>query len=221
MNVNEMTNEEIGRQLLDWWYGHIPCREVADARAALGKFARELLAPPLRQDVPSVEKIGEKMRQAIVDARHSKADYVHCARVAHRTMLELQKPATEARTMIQGMTVDEISEVIRLSDEWQRGDISVYRASALVTHRLANTPAVEAKVRQHTSDCAVHNMPAYPAGPCDCGAVVAPQKMLINVMTKPQILDAISQYAKHPSIAADIPPRQHPGGCAGPGCGGD
>jgi hypothetical protein len=21
----------------------------------------------------------------------------------------------------------------------------------------------------HTSDCAVHNMPAYPAGPCDCG----------------------------------------------------
>ena len=23
---------------------------------------------------------------------------------------------------------------------------------------------------QHASDCAVHNMPAYPAGPCDCGA---------------------------------------------------
>ena len=22
----------------------------------------------------------------------------------------------------------------------------------------------------HASDCAVHNMPAYPNGPCDCGA---------------------------------------------------
>lgn len=22
----------------------------------------------------------------------------------------------------------------------------------------------------HASDCAVHNEPAYPAGPCDCGA---------------------------------------------------
>lgn len=24
---------------------------------------------------------------------------------------------------------------------------------------------------EHWSDCAVHNMPAYPNGPCDCGAV--------------------------------------------------
>lgn len=23
---------------------------------------------------------------------------------------------------------------------------------------------------KHASDCAVHNMPAMPAGPCDCGA---------------------------------------------------
>ena len=23
---------------------------------------------------------------------------------------------------------------------------------------------------EHTSDCAVHNEPAFPAGPCDCGA---------------------------------------------------
>lgn len=25
---------------------------------------------------------------------------------------------------------------------------------------------------EHTSDCAVHNEPAYPAGPCDCGALM-------------------------------------------------
>ncbi len=24
---------------------------------------------------------------------------------------------------------------------------------------------------RHASDCAVHNMPAYPNGPCDCGAI--------------------------------------------------
>jgi hypothetical protein len=28
----------------------------------------------------------------------------------------------------------------------------------------------------HASDCAVHNMPAYPNIPCDCGALAAPQK---------------------------------------------
>lgn len=27
---------------------------------------------------------------------------------------------------------------------------------------------------QHASDCAVHNMPAYPNGPCDCGAIEHP-----------------------------------------------
>jgi len=28
----------------------------------------------------------------------------------------------------------------------------------------------ECKVTPHASDCAVHNEPALPAGPCDCGA---------------------------------------------------
>lgn len=26
----------------------------------------------------------------------------------------------------------------------------------------------------HASDCAIHNEPAYPAGPCDCGADLSP-----------------------------------------------
>lgn len=26
------------------------------------------------------------------------------------------------------------------------------------------------KAKRHWSDCAVHNAPAYPVGPCDCGA---------------------------------------------------
>lgn len=28
----------------------------------------------------------------------------------------------------------------------------------------------------HASDCAVHNEPAYPNGPCDCGAVIPSQR---------------------------------------------
>jgi hypothetical protein len=42
----------------------------------------------------------------------------------------------------------------------------------------SNTPAVEkcscsaCAVTPHASDCAVHNEPAYPNGPCDCGVEV-------------------------------------------------
>jgi len=32
------------------------------------------------------------------------------------------------------------------------------------------------KAIQHASDCAVHNGPAYEAGPCDCGAEIKAQK---------------------------------------------
>jgi hypothetical protein len=31
--------------------------------------------------------------------------------------------------------------------------------------------------KQHWSDCAVHNGPAYPAGPCDCGAMSDRQRL--------------------------------------------
>jgi hypothetical protein len=30
---------------------------------------------------------------------------------------------------------------------------------------------------QHASDCAVHNAPALPVGPCDCGAVPLPPRL--------------------------------------------
>jgi hypothetical protein len=33
---------------------------------------------------------------------------------------------------------------------------------------------------QHWSDCAVHNGPAYPAGPCDCGVAQEPPKYAIS-----------------------------------------
>lgn len=47
-----------------------------------------------------------------------------------------------------------------------------------VTGKLTTEPV------KHWSDCAVHSEPAYPAGPCDCGAVV---------MTPEQTLDWLAQ----------------------------
>ncbi|WP_418219853.1 hypothetical protein [Burkholderia metallica] len=45
--------------------------------------------------------------------------------------------------------------------------------------RRTGTEAIEAwnlRAPIHASDCAVHNEPAYPNGPCDCGAILPPQK---------------------------------------------
>jgi len=47
-----------------------------------------------------------------------------------------------------------------------------------VTGKLTTEPV------KHWSDCAVHSEPAYPAGDCDCGAVV---------MTPEQTLDWLAQ----------------------------
>lgn len=45
--------------------------------------------------------------------------------------------------------------------------------------KIASAPApasVQKRKIQHDSDCAVHNGPAYPAGPCDCGAEARSRK---------------------------------------------
>ena len=39
----------------------------------------------------------------------------------------------------------------------------------------------------HWSDCAIYNEPAYPAGPCDCGAAVAP-KAIATILECQKIL---------------------------------
>lgn len=40
---------------------------------------------------------------------------------------------------------------------------------------------MSAKV-MHDSDCAVHNEPAYPAGPCDCGAEAKAQRRYLRFL---------------------------------------
>ena len=34
----------------------------------------------------------------------------------------------------------------------------------------------------HDSDCAVNNEPAFPAGPCDCGAEARAQRRYVRMM---------------------------------------
>ncbi len=41
----------------------------------------------------------------------------------------------------------------------------------------------------HTSDCAVHNMPAYPPGPCDCGLEARKQQRIQSRMAE---IDALA-----------------------------
>lgn len=41
-------------------------------------------------------------------------------------------------------------------------------------HTLARHPGCQVGTCPHAADCAVHNDPAMPAGPCDCGVQPAP-----------------------------------------------
>lgn len=57
--------------------------------------------------------------------------------------------------------------------------------------------------RQHASDCAVHRAPAYPPGPCDCGADTPRQRMMADGMDAAQIEAAMAD-GYHPGIAFSV-----------------
>jgi len=67
----------------------------------------------------------------------------------------------------------------------------------------------------HASDCAVHNGPAYPAGPCDCGAMSDRQRLeaIVSVINKylppfgMHIMDAMSAII---SLVDPLPPATQP-----------
>lgn len=46
---------------------------------------------------------------------------------------------------------------------------SINNAAIRMTSMSGNSKRASPPV-EHASDCAAHNAPAYPAGPCDCGA---------------------------------------------------
>lgn len=55
----------------------------------------------------------------------------------------------------------------------ERVKVSVDTSNPLLAKYLQRSkPSWDVRLApaQHASDCAVHNEPAYPAGPCNCGA---------------------------------------------------
>jgi hypothetical protein len=59
----------------------------------------------------------------------------------------------------------------------------------------------------HLSDCAVHNEPAYPAGPCDCGVL---NQQIAQPAQEPaaQYSDIVSDGGLDPRNKFDIPPQR-------------
>jgi hypothetical protein len=58
--------------------------------------------------------------------------------------------------------------------------------------RRPSTPTEEDVERAHLSDCAVHNEPAYPAGPCDCGLI---ERKAFSDEARQAVADAIDDTA--------------------------
>ena len=50
---------------------------------------------------------------------------------------------------------------------------------------------------QHTSDCATHNSPAYPPGPCDCGARTAELEQALRDLLNYTDMNKDSQNVAH------------------------
>jgi hypothetical protein len=91
-SVHEMTDEELGEE----FRRALQEAELGFGWRAVSRRARELLT---RQDVPSVDDIRRRMYETAEGNAGAITLTVayHCARVAHAQMLELQKPAAEAR----------------------------------------------------------------------------------------------------------------------------
>ena len=61
--------------------------------------------------------------------------------------------------------------------EWfNEDDHDLYNYPEEAMEASWNAAIASQKTGIHWSDCAQHNMPAYPNGPCDCGANVPKDK---------------------------------------------
>ena len=74
----------------------------------------------------------------------------------------MRHPATEAERDIILADIKEVKEALALTSTKCEEQPAHCRCAACMNGTL------------HASDCAVHNAPAYPAGPCDCGAAQEP-----------------------------------------------
>ena len=65
----------------------------------------------------------------------------------------------------------------------------------------------------HASDCAVHNGPAYPAGPCDCGVMNDRQRLeaivsVINKYLPPDGIHINEAMSEIISLVDPLPPKR-------------
>jgi hypothetical protein len=71
-------------------------------------------------------------------------------------------------------------------------DEAMADAALAAGFRRPSTPTEEDVERAHLSDCAVHNEPAYPAGPCDCGLI---ERKAFSDEARQAVADAIDDSA--------------------------
>lgn len=58
----------------------------------------------------------------------------------------------------------------------------------------------------HASDCAVHNEPAYPAGPCDCGATPDPRDVEVLARQFHNIYESVAPlFNYHTKLESRVP----------------
>jgi len=66
----------------------------------------------------------------------------------------------------------EVDEIFTEQGKWNADILGIIKELASFAHHHEDDDPFETcqcdECRPHTSDCAVHNEPAYPKGPCDC-----------------------------------------------------
>jgi hypothetical protein len=111
------------------------------------------------------EAFGERAVEVMADLQ----------KLPYDTLLYASPGKAEAERDVEKMA---IAYHKQWNEEWTAvGMVDAVRPwDSLAEHtREATIRCMQAAIQQareiHASDCAVHNEPAYPAGPCDCGAL--------------------------------------------------
>lgn len=88
-----------------------------------------------------------------------------------------QPPQADASPQRQLMTDEEIRDWWASENGLEDCDMCKQDDFAKVVRAVEARQGIVAQPKvEHYSDCAMHNMPAYPNGPCDCGAQAAPEQ---------------------------------------------
>lgn len=112
-----------------------------------------------------------------------------------------QTEPTEAtwRALIQDELFDpstspDASKSAEYFEAWQDGyDASLTRVLSRAMEQASLTEVVK---RGHQSDCAVHNEPEAPAGPCDCGGIDLPDDEQKSVVHRDELPGQMGDFLR-------------------------